>query len=234
MSVSDACEVITAAGPSALVLSCEHASVRLPQAWSWPREDTWLLDQHWSHDIGAAVLTREIAAAAGAPAVLAGFSRLLIDPNRPLDSDTLFRAHADGRPVHLNRAVDAADRERREAYWHSYHQHVAAMAAGPGVDTIFAVHSFTPSYEGAARAFEIGILFDEEEALAADLARAMSKFASTRLNEPYSGKEGLIYAADRHARACGLRAVEIEVRQDRIVDPELRARIVAATIEVLR
>ena len=233
MLPADACEVVAAPGPSALVLSCEHASVRLPDGWSWPAEDRWLLEQHWSHDIGAAALTREIARAAAAPAVLAGFSRLLVDPNRPLDSDTLFRAHADDRPVHLNRHVDADDRKRREAYWHGYHQQVAAMAAGPGAEVIFAVHSFTPSYEGAARSFEIGVLFDEEEALATELAAALSPFASTRLNEPYSGKEGLIYAADRHAREHGLRAIEIEVRQDRIIDPAFRAQIVAATLKVL-
>ena len=46
------------------------------------------------------------------------------------------------------------------------------MAAAPRLRTIFAVHSFTPEYEGSRRHFEVGILFDKGEALAIQLADA--------------------------------------------------------------
>ena len=52
-----------------------------------------------------AELTRELSAAVAAPAVIAQFSRLLVDANRPLDSPTLFRDVADGQPVHLNQGT---------------------------------------------------------------------------------------------------------------------------------
>ena len=48
-----------------------------------------------------------------------------------------------------------------------------------------------------------------------------------RLNEPYSGKQGLIYSVDRHARASGKRAIEIEVRQDLCVAGDFRQQLVA-------
>ncbi len=228
-----ACEVIPGRASAGFVLSCEHASATLPDPWRWPEQDRWLLEQHWSHDLGAAQLTREIAARAEAPAVLAGFSRLLIDANRPLASPTLIRERADERPVHLNIAVAVDDRAGRVAYWEAYHAQLAELASLPGVHTLFAVHSFTESYEGSRRPFEIGVLFDREHELANQLAAATQMFAETRLNEPYSGKQGLIYAAQRHADDNGLRALEIEVRQDRIVDVAFRQHIVDAVVEVL-
>ena len=48
------------------------------------------------------------------------------------------------------------------------------------------------------------------------------------LNEPYSGREGLIYAAERHAGTHGRRALELEVRQDLATDPSARRQIVGA------
>jgi predicted N-formylglutamate amidohydrolase len=76
---------------------------------------------------------------------------------------------------------------------------------------------------------EIGVLFDREDALAAVLAEALAAEGFVvAMNEPYSGKEGLIYAAERHASAHGKHALELEVRQDLAVTPEARARVVAA------
>ncbi len=226
-------EVIAFPSDTRLVLSCEHASQTLPDGYDWPNEDDWLRDTHWAYDIGAAMLTRELAALTKAPAVLATFSRLLIDPNRPLDSDTLIRTTAEGKNIALNRDVASADRGRRVAYWQGYHQALAAQASLPSVDVLFAIHSFTPDYEGEQRDLEIGVLFDRDEELGQALAAALSKTARTELNEPYSGKLGLIYSAQRHADAFGKRAIEIEVRQDRIIDAEFRKRIAEVCAQVL-
>lgn len=226
MTMADAVTVI-AGGSAEVLLSCEHASARLPAPWRWPEEDRWLLGTHWSHDLGAEDLTRELAERLGAVAVLSRFTRLVADPNRPVDSPTLFLARAEGREVALNR--DLSDRERRLAYWQAYHDALAAQVAASDAPIVFAIHSFTPVYEGARRDFELGVLFDEEEVLAERLARHLAAAGfSTRLNEPYSGKAGLIFAAHRHASARGRSALEIEVRQDLAVDPAVRGRLVDA------
>ena len=75
---------------------------------------------------------------------------------------------------------------------------------------------------------DVGVLFDREQDLAECLAAALAPLGVVRLNEPYSGKKGLIYSAQRHADACDKRAVEIEVRQDRLLDVSFRQRLVAA------
>ncbi len=53
------------------------------------------------------------------------------------------------------------------------------------------------------------------------------------LNEPYSGRLGMIYSASHHAGRHGRRALELEVRQDLSVDADFRARLVPLVLEAL-
>jgi predicted N-formylglutamate amidohydrolase len=244
---NDAVRHLAATGPSRVVLTCEHASNRLPSPWTWPDADRWIADTHWAWDPGAAELTSDLAAILGSCSVLAQFTRLLCDANRHADPSgatendepNLFRTVAEGHPVALNTAVDAAERDQRlSAYHQAYHAAVdAACRDNPG-DAILAIHTFTPVYEGEVREVEIGVLFDEEADVAADWAVAMSdRGLQVWLNEPYSGTDGLIYSASRHGRAHGRRVLELEVRNDLATDPEWRKinapKIAAALLEAL-
>lgn len=58
---------------------------------------------HWASDLGAADFARELAEEVKSPLLLSQVSRLLIDVNRPVESDTLCREVADGKPIHLNK-----------------------------------------------------------------------------------------------------------------------------------
>ncbi|MEM7608227.1 MAG: N-formylglutamate amidohydrolase [Myxococcota bacterium] len=231
---NDAEAVESIEGSSAVLLTCEHASERVPSGFRWPEADAWLRGTHWAFDLGAAALCRELAASLAAPALLSRFSRLLVDPNRPEDSDTLFRDTAEGRPVHMNRDIDASERRRRlERLYRPYHRAVAG--AMPGKAFAFSVHSFTPLYEGQPRELEVGVLFDEEEARAAELLGALREAGyRSAPNEPYSGKRGLMYCVDHHGREAGVPALEIEVRQDLLADERWRAGLVDTLTPVLR
>jgi predicted N-formylglutamate amidohydrolase len=224
----------TGAAAPAAVVTCEHASERLPPPWRWPEEDRRLAGTHWAFDPGARELALELAEALGTVAVCSRFSRLLIDPNRTEDSPELFRQLAEGLPVGLNRELDARERVRRLEAWRAYHDAIDRELRGVAAPVLLSMHSFTPIYEGARRAVEIGVLFDDETELALGLQRALAD-AGFRVeqNEPYSGKNGLMYAVDRHARAHGRRAVELEVRQDLSVVPDVRARVVGAVARFL-
>ncbi len=89
------------------------------------------------------------------------------------------------------------------------------------------MHSFTPEYEGTKRKLEVGVLYNRDEQLASALTKTLrtSGFL-TELNEPYSGKAGMMYSVDRHARTHHREAVELEVRQDLAEDPERTAQLV--------
>lgn len=232
--LAEATEVATAGVSTSAVVTCEHASERLPAPWSWSDEDRWLVGTHWAYDLGARDVALELTRTIGSVGVLARFSRLLVDANRTTDAADLFRSMAEGRRVALNASVDATERARRLALFDAYHAAVASAVAASPARIVFSVHTFTPVYEGVRRAVEIGVLFDEEQALAEGLATRLSRAGFVvALNEPYSGKSGLIYSAERHARAEGRRALELEMRQDLAVDPSIRARAVEAVADFL-
>ncbi len=217
-------------GEAPVLFSCEHAAVELPAGWAWDADDAWLVGTHWSYDIGAADLALACAATFGAPAVLSQFSRLLIDPNRPLDSETLFRSIADGREIVLNRTLSDDDRAARIARcYQPYHDRLDAAVAARRDAALVSVHSFTPVYEGQARVLEVGVLFDVDEALGVAVARHLADAGlRTELNAPWSGRAGLMYCAQHHASAHGRPTIELEIRQDLASSPAWRARFAQA------
>jgi len=203
---------------------------------TWPAADLRLVEDHWAWDPGAADIVRRIVGELGCPAVLSGFSRLVIDPNRPLDSDTLFRAHADGLEVALNNGLSESDRAARtSACYHPYHGAMRAMfEAHPGVD-VLSVHTFTPCYEGQRREVELGVLFDIDEDWAEIWFEVLAASPyKVRRNEPWSGRRGLMFSPQHHATRAGVRAMELEVRQDLATDPVHQAAIAALVVQAIR
>ncbi|RUU00269.1 N-formylglutamate amidohydrolase, partial [Mesorhizobium sp. M7A.T.Ca.TU.009.02.1.1] len=79
-----------------IVLLGDHARRDLPDDYGSLGLPSAEFDRHIAYDIGVEAVTRELAALLGVPAVLANFSRLLIDPNRGEDDPTLIRQLYDG------------------------------------------------------------------------------------------------------------------------------------------
>lgn len=228
--IHDAFEAIAGAPETSVFLTCEHASQRLPDGFTWPEADRWLVGTHWAYDLGAAEIVRELAAALDAPAVLSRFSRLLIDPNRSEDDPTLFREEAEGRLVALNSDLTDEERSRRiQGYYLPFHRAIDRNLSPHRGEILFSIHSFTPVYEGQTRPMEIGVLYNTQDELGQRAARHLADAGFVTMeNEPYSGKAGLIYSAEHHAGNHGKKALELEVRQDLSVQPEFRARLVDA------
>jgi predicted N-formylglutamate amidohydrolase len=226
-----------AGGP--FVFTCEHATCLLPD-WEPEPADLPLLEDHWGWDIGAADLTRALVELTGSCAVLSRFSRLVCDPNRTPSEPSFIVEAIDGHQLSFNRDLgDAERRRRREIYFDAYHDAIdrtlrARLAVG-GPVRLCAIHSFTPRYRGTPRPMEVGVLFDHHEHHAHQLAEALARegFQVAR-NAPYSGREGLIYAAQRHGLAHDIVHLELEVRQDLIETPALArgaARRIARALE---
>src|ERR687886_1712951 len=96
-----------------LLLLCDHASNAIPPEYGGLGLPPEALERHIAYDIGAAAVTRACARALGVPALLATFSRLLIDPNRGLDDPTLVVAVSDGTLIPRNASLDSSEIERR-------------------------------------------------------------------------------------------------------------------------
>jgi predicted N-formylglutamate amidohydrolase len=206
---------------SRLIFVCDHASNRIPPEHANLGLGPDLFDTHIASDIGAAEVTRSLAAAYGAPAILARWSRLLIDLNRGGDDPTLVMKLSDGSIVPGNRAVGPAALADRIARYHApYHEAIEAEIARARhhgiVPVLVSIHSFTPTMKGVRRPWEIGILWDKDARLAAPL---LTRLAAAGFvvgdNEPYSGEleNDCMY---RHGTMHGLPHVLIEIRQDLI------------------
>jgi predicted N-formylglutamate amidohydrolase len=215
-------------GATPALIVCDHASRAIPRALGrlgLPELQTW---QHIAWDIGAGELSRGLAHALGAPAVLAGYSRLVVDCNRSPDDADWCRVESDGWAIPGNRGLDTDQRRvRLGCFFDPYHGAIEAMLRGfrsrGTVPMLIAVHSFAPRLGGAAanRPWHCGVLWDRDEANARRLLDCLRAEPGLVVgdNEPYSGKHPANYTIDHHAKANGLPHVCIEVRQDLLESP---------------
>jgi predicted N-formylglutamate amidohydrolase len=219
-------EVADGTRASAPLLICDHASNALPPHYGNLGLTETELTRHIAYDIGAAAVTRGLAEALGSTAVLGGFSRLLIDPNRGLDDPTLIMRLSDGAVVPANAHIGLDEVARRvEAYYDPYHGAVAAQIAqaleAGRVPSIVSMHSFTPRWKGVERPWHVAVLWDSDPRLPVPLIAALEAEGDLVVgnNRPYDGalKNDTLY---RHATLRGLPHALIEIRQDLISTPE--------------
>lgn len=210
-------------GSSGLLFICDHASNGLPSAYGTLGVPAADFGRHIAYDIGAAMVTRALAQSYGAAAVLARYSRLLIDLNRGPDDPTLVMKLSDGRIVPGNRDADAVEIARRlRDYYRPYHDaiaaEIAAMRAAGQVPVLISMHSFTPVWKGYTRPWDVGVLWDRDGRLALPLIRTLRAQGFTAGdNEPYSGEleNDCMW---QHGTMNGLPHALIEMRQDLIAN----------------
>ncbi len=217
-------ELIPAADPAAsLLLLCDHAAAALPEGYGQLGLDPGLFATHIAYDIGAAQVTRALAARFQAAAVLGRWSRLLIDLNRGADDPTLVMKLSDGSIIPGNRVAGPEEVARRSRDFHEpYHSAITTELdrIGPKA-AIISIHSFTPSWKGKPRPWEVGVLWDKDKRLAGPLMTRLAQHAFLwGDNEPYSGALEND-CLNRHGTRRGLPHVLVEIRQDLIATAEL-------------
>jgi predicted N-formylglutamate amidohydrolase len=222
-------------GAAPILFVCDHASHAVPAEYGTLGLEEGAFAAHIAADIGAATVTRALAKAYGAGAVLARWSRLLIDLNRGADDPTLVMKLSDGRIIPGNRdAGDAEIAHRLEKFFRPYHraiaERIAAMRGADIVPAIISMHSFTPVWKGFQRPWDVGVLWDKDGRLAYPLMAALAKAGFTvGDNEPYHGElEGDCMWV--HGTGNGLPHVLIEIRQDLIATLDA-ARAFAARLK---
>jgi predicted N-formylglutamate amidohydrolase len=234
-------EVVNPDGRARLVLFSDHAGRAIPQKLGTLGLEQAALDQHIGWDIGIAKLARALAAALDAPAVLAGYSRLVIDCNRRLDDPTSIAQESDRIRVPGNRGLSAEERKARaDALFRPYHAAIrdviaAKRKAGPD-PAILSLHSFTPRMNGFARPWHVGVLWNRDPRLPVPLMARLMQEPGLVVgdNEPYSGKDEHGYSVIAHAETQGLPHVLIEMRQDLIGDDAGVAHWAELLVRVLK
>ena len=218
-------ERVNASAVAPVLLVCDHASRTLPPAYGTLGLDAAELWRHIAWDIGAADVTRRLAALLDAPAVLSRYSRLLVDCNRAESDPTLVCRISDGTVVPGNRDIDGTETAQRIARYHTpYHEAVGGeiqrltAATATRAPALVDIHSFTPVMKGFARPWHVGVLWNRDPRLARPLMDVLAEDPTLVVgdNEPYSGRGNVGYTTRRHAESAGLPHVLIEIRQDLI------------------
>lgn len=210
-----------------LVIIADHAMRLLPPEYGTlglPQDE---FDRHIAYDIGVEGLTRKISAELGCPAVMARFSRLLIDPNRGEDDPTLVRQLYDGAVISGNYPLPDDERSYRLAHFFrpfrsavrdSIHR-MSAVSGSPPL--VISMHSFTPVMAGRQRPWHVGVLWDQDPRAAHPLIEMLraDPLLDVGDNEPYDGA----LHGDTLNELCsheGIAHALIEVRQDLVSDHE--------------
>ena len=209
-------------GSGRFVILCDHASRHVPARYGGLGASAEALASHAAWDIGALDVARGLSARLDAPLVQSTVSRLVADCNRVEDAPDIFPVRSERFEFPGNRDLDAEARMERVLSVHApYHTLIEeVLEHRPGEDALVAIHSFTKVYEGRRRPWDVGILHDEERALAdAVIARLEARGDLTvGRNQPYSPADGVYYTLARHGTAHGRPAVMIEIRNDLIAD----------------
>ena len=205
---------------SRIVLTCEHASVAVPLGFTLP-----VVSSHWLSDPGALDITKELARLTKSNFVASKFSRILIDVNRPLSSETLIRKWADGKEIVMNRIGEKERLERIKNYYEPYHAELAKLVSETKPELLLSMHSFTDCYEGMKRDVEIGVLYNTDDSIASLLNAFFKKLGyDSRLNEPWSGKDGYMFSIENASKG-NIKNLMVEFRQDLLLQSQWRNKV---------
>lgn len=214
---------------SRYLVVCDHARNRIPACLGDMGLPPEALEEHFAYDIGSEGVGRHLADLLGAPAIIAGFSRLVIDPNRVLDHPTLCTPHEDDTDIPHNAGIcDLEKQARIAALYEPYHQAIAAALANIKArgeePVIISSHSFTPKYrKGEPRPWHVGILWKEDGRMACPVIEALRARGDLVVgdNQPYDRRTYRTQTVEFHAEDVGIANLLFEVRHDLIrTEPE--------------
>ena len=201
-----------------LILTCEHASNKLPAAFksAVPAE---ILKTHRAYDIGALAVFRKLVKFAKPEFFSEGkYSRLFVDLNRTITNKSAFSDYL---------RDNAKAKAQATAYWTEYRTAIekfveSALKPKTQAATIvhLGIHSFTPELNGKVRNTDIGILYDParpQERAYANVIKAEIKrlypAMKVRFNYPYKGTTDGLTTTLRKKIGPRYVGIEIEINQ---------------------
>ena len=215
--------------PAVLVI-CEHASNRIPEAMGNLGLTPEIAQSHIGWDPGALGVATHLAQAMPSVLVHGTVSRLVYDCNRPPDAETAIPARSEVYDIPGNTSLSNVARKARiDQVYRPFERAVRDQIANhkASLTIIVTVHSFTPVFNGLAREVELGVLHGQDDRLALAMMRlddAVKGF-DLRLNEPYSAQDGVAHTLDLHGAGNGLLNVMIEIRNDLIATSAAQAEM---------
>jgi len=231
--------VLNPDGAAPCLIISDHTGQAVPKKLGAMGLGAAQLEHHAAVDLGVRYVTEQLADKLGATAIMANYSRLVVDLNRRLDHPTAFPVDMEGTPVPGNEKLSAPDRACRIAeIYDPYHDEVARLIARYRarniVPVIISLHSFTPVFYKQPRPWEIGILWVHDQRVPLALIRYFAKKGyCVGNNEPYDARILRGTTLNRHADAQRLPNALIEYRNDQIAMPQAADPWVDMTAEAI-
>ena len=213
-----------------LMLTCEHASNRLPASFkkAVPAE---ILKTHRAYDIGACAVFRKLIRFAKPEFHCEGkFSRLFVDLNRTITNKSAFSEYHEALKASDKSAAEKA-KAQATTYWKEYRDAIEKFVESalksktrtaksePSVVHL-GIHSFTPELNGKVRNADIGILYDparpQERAYAQVIKAEIKRLypsMKVRFNYPYKGSSDGLTTTLRKKFGPRYVGIEIEINQ---------------------
>ncbi|MBR2271538.1 MAG: N-formylglutamate amidohydrolase [Fibrobacter sp.] len=201
-----------------LMLTCEHASNRLPAAFKKAVPES-VLNTHRAYDIGAAQIFRKLVKFAKPEFYCEGkYSRLFVDLNRTITNKSAFSEYYE----QLNKATASKVKAQATAYWSEYRAAIEKFVKANAKNEIvhLGIHSFTPELNGKVRNTDIGILYDPSRPKECELAKVIKAEIKrlhpemkVRFNYPYKGTSDGLTTTLRKKIGPRYAGLEIEINQ---------------------
>jgi predicted N-formylglutamate amidohydrolase len=211
---------------SNFVIVVDHASLRLPRRLGDLGLPASELQRHIAWDIGALTVAQQVATDLDATLVAQNYSRLVIDCNRDPRVPTSIPIVGESIPIPGNIGLTAQQiAARRHEIFEPYHQHLRSLLderLAAGRPTILvSQHSMTDVFKGVRRAMHAAVLYNRDRRFAGLVLEALRGATELLIadNEPYFVSDATDYTIPHHAEARGLPHVEIEIRQDLLLEP---------------
>jgi predicted N-formylglutamate amidohydrolase len=212
-------------GQSNFLIVVDHASSRIPRRLGDLGLPAPELQRHIAWDIGSLAVARRVAAMLDAPLVAQSYSRLVIDCNR--DPKVATSIPIVGESIEIPGNVGLSQEQiaaRRSEIFDPYHNHVRALlderltAGRPTI--LVSQHSMTHIFRGVRREMHAAILYNRDRRFAGLVLDMLRREVNLRIadNEPYFVSDETDYTIPQHGEARGLPHVEIEIRQDLLLD----------------
>ena len=235
--------ILNADGSAKVLLVGDHVSNRIPRVLEALGVDDAVLGHHVASDIGTHRLITHLSRHLDAPAVLAGYSRLVVDLNRSLEDPTLIPEVSDDILIPGNLGLTREQRAQRiHCFYRPYRVTIDAMLhrirTRGIVPAFISIHSFTPQLaDRQLRPWQIGLMWDKDPRISMPLLARLREHPQDIVvgdNEPYSGRHAADYTIDHHAETAGLPHVSIETRQDLVNSEDGAERWATILDEALR
>jgi predicted N-formylglutamate amidohydrolase len=213
--------IVNAQGRSRAIVACDHASAYIPRRLGTLGLEVPDRTRHIAWDIGAAQVAHRLSSHLNAPLIFTGYSRLVVDCNRPLTVADAFAETSEDTTIPGNIGISGAEKAERAAafYWpyhDALHELIETRLETGTVPVLVGIHSFTPVYRGFSRPWHVGVhyrLDARAAALALDALRRDPELTVGE-NEPYNVTLAGDYTVPVHAERRGMPYVLFEIRQD--------------------